>query len=51
MIHKPSTLEERIDAAYKDMMHRYRQGYVEAYREALAHLQSLLDQLPEEGSK
>ena len=41
---EPSTLEERIAAAYEDMMHKYRQGYVLAYREALAHWESLKGQ-------
>lgn len=39
-----STLEERIDAAYEDMMHKYRQGYVLPFQEALAYWESLLAQ-------
>jgi hypothetical protein len=46
-----STLEERIAAAYEHMMHKYRQGYVEEYEEALAHWESLLNQLPVEGNQ
>ena len=44
-----TTLEERIAAAYDDMMHKYRQGYVLEFQAALAHWESLLSQLPEEG--
>lgn len=43
--------QERITAAYEDMMHKYRQGYVQPYREALAHWESLLNQLPVEGNQ